>query len=192
MAKGLAHDFNNLLLGIMSSTQAATQSLPDESPAHASLARVTQTVHKANRLTEQMLTYAGFGPEDVEISDLSELIHTMADLLKASLPKKVRLKLELSDSLSMVDVNLGQIRQVLLALVQSSAKSLGAYGGEVILRTRGVDSDEPILGSQVYTNRLPQGPAILLELSDTGKGIERQHRSRIFDPFFRGGITPAP
>jgi CheY-like chemotaxis protein len=185
MAKGLAHDFNNLLLGIMSSTHTATQSLPEGSPAHAPLARVTQTIQKANRLTEQMLTYAGIGHEEVESSDLNELIRTMLGLLKASLSKKTRLTLELEVSLSQVDINLGQIRQVLLALVQNAATSVGEHRGEVVLRTREVDSDEALLGAEVFTNRLPQGPAILFELSDTGKGIERQHRSRIFDPFFR-------
>ena len=61
---------------------------------------------------------------------------------------------------------------------------MGSRPGQVRLRCTEVDPDAILQEAEVYTNRLPRGPAVLIEVQDTGRGLDKRSQSRIFDPFF--------
>ena len=184
MASGIAHDFNNLLVGILSQAQLAENNLPSDSPAHQNIGKIIQTSRKATQLTEQMLVYSGEGSTQFERLNCSEVIQDIAQLLHTSLPKKVSLDLHLDSQLSSVDIDPEQLRQLILALVQNGADSIGSHPGRVLIRCHELEPQEALAHTEVYTNRLPRGRAVVIEVHDTGRGLDQRSRKRIFDPFF--------
>jgi signal transduction histidine kinase len=107
----------------------------------------------------------------------------MSDLLRTSVPKKVRLELELESGLGQVEADLSQMQQLVLNLTINAGEAIGNREGRVIIRTRSVNV-RPGEVSEPGFEPLSPGDYVALEVQDTGVGIDAATRSRIFDPFF--------
>jgi two-component system CheB/CheR fusion protein len=94
LAGGVAHDFNNLLTGVLGSASLAQELLPDNEPVRELIKHIERAGHRAADLTRQMLAYSGKGRFEVVAVSLPELVHEMAELVKASISKKVALEFD--------------------------------------------------------------------------------------------------
>jgi PAS domain S-box-containing protein len=190
LAGGLAHDFSNVLTVIRGNTHLAREALEPGSPAHAALARIESATEYAVELADQLLTYSGRASAVLRPLDLSELVRGSLDLMRASIAEKNRLDVELADELPPVRGDATQLRQVLLNLVGNASEAIPPEGGRIEVRTalRTLGRDE--LAGALPTANAEPGRYAMLEVSDTGPGIEPEVRARIFEPFFttrRGG-----
>ena len=77
-----------------------------------------------------------------------------------------------------------QLQQLVLALVQNGADAIGGETGSVTLRCHEIEPERLLEHSEVYTNRLPRGRSVVIEVEDTGRGLDNRSRKRIFDLFF--------
>jgi len=169
MAGGIAHDFNNILTSLLGNTELALTHLePDSRPA-VYLGRVVTATKQAANLTNQMLAYAGKASFHQEILDLNTLVYELTQLVEASIPKKITFETELAVKPVMIKANHAQLTQLVINLVANAAEAIGENDGQVTVRTRRVEGE----------------PAtVQLAVSDTGRGMDRTTRERIFDPFF--------
>jgi PAS domain S-box-containing protein len=189
LAGGIAHNFNNLLTGIMGNASLAMDDLPPASPAMGSLAEVVRASERAAELTSQMLAYAGMGRYVVTTFDFSELIRRNQSLIGASVPQTVQLRLELADGLPPVEADAVQMQQLVLNLLLNAAESIEAgKTGTVVVRTGVHHTVEADRGAHDYESLQP-GSYVALEVSDTGRGMDQETLSRIFDPFFSTKFT---
>jgi len=186
LAGGIAHDFNNLLVGILGNASLALCEIPTDSPLRETLEGIETAALRAGELTNQMLAYSGKGRFVVEPLDLSELVAEMAHLLESAISKKAVLRHELAADLPPIDADATQIRQLVMNLITNASDALGDSPGTIALRTRLVDEAEVDAREEEAP---PPGPRILLEVEDSGCGMEPGTLSRIFDPFFTTKFT---
>ena len=183
LAGGIAHDFNNLLVGVIGSASLAQDLLPPGSPAAELLDEVVKTGEQAAHLTRQMLAYAGKGQFVVELLNLSNLLPEMTGLVQPSISKKIALHLDLDSDLPPIEADRGQMQQVFMNLVLNAAEAIDSDAGMISVKTGVQDVDEPYIRRNLETELSP-GRYVLLEVRDTGCGMDDATRARIFDPFF--------
>jgi PAS domain S-box-containing protein len=189
LAGGIAHEFNNLLQGILGASGLASQLLPAGSPVHQQIAAIETAADSAARLTRQMLAYAGKGRFIVGDVDLSAEIEQTVRILAGSLPSLAELCLDLQSDLPAITADASEIRQMVSNLVTNAAEALGEGGGSVLVRTTVEPCDRAVLAGAVLGEDLSPGSYVVLEVSDTGSGMDADTAARIFDPFFSTKFT---
>jgi PAS domain S-box-containing protein len=189
LAGGIAHDFNNLLVGVIGNASLAQEMLEPGHPAAELLERVVGSGEHAALLTRQMLAYAGKGRFVVEPIDLARLTAEITDLVKPSIPKKVRLHLDLPSDLPPVMADRGQLQQVVMNLVLNAGEAIGDHVGDIAVRAGCRDVDGGAPPADPHGGELHPGRYVFLEVRDTGCGMDEDTRGRIFDPFFTTKFT---
>jgi two-component system, cell cycle sensor histidine kinase and response regulator CckA len=179
LAAGIAHDFNNLLVAIVGGASYVMETLPPTHPAQKMLQGVVEAGERAAELTGKMLVYAGKGNLHVEPTDLNQLVRDACDSLRASIPKSIRLHIPAGRELPPVATDSRQMRQVIVDLVMNAVEAIreGA-AGTISVRTRTAEVGP---GS---TSVATAGRYVVLEVRDTGCGINEETQKRIFDPFY--------
>jgi PAS domain S-box-containing protein len=189
LAGGIAHDFNNLLVGIMGGASYARDSLDRGHSAYPMLEIVLRSSERAADLTQQLLAYAGKVDVRLEPADISQVARDACDPVRISIPKNIDLKLETANDIPVIETNAGQMKQVIVNLVMNAVEAIGEESGVVTVKTAmepvgpGVcESGEP--QSNVLGYELPPGQYVLVEVSDSGPGMDDRMQTQIFDPFF--------
>ena len=178
LAGGLAHDFNNLLMGVQGriSLMLSGENLSPDHRDH--LREVEDYVRSASELTRQLLGIAQGGKYEVRPTDLNHLVKKSAEMF-GRIGKQVRIHFRLGEEPQGVEVDRGQIEQVLLNLYVNAQQAMPT-GGDLYLGTRTVSLDR----SQVEPYGLSPGNYVEMSVSDTGMGMDKSVQERIFDPFF--------
>ncbi|MEM7115056.1 MAG: response regulator [Chloroflexota bacterium] len=186
LAGGIAHDFNNLLVAMMAQNSVAMAKLDAGNPAYGNIDKAFRAAERAAELTRQMLAYAGRGRFDMGQIQLNELVAENLNLLRVSIAKNVLLKSQFFEELPFVYGDSGQLQQVVMNLIINAADAIGDKSGEVMVKTQ--LSDIPAQPDIEYwrnvTPDLAAGEYVIVEVTDTGSGMDYETVSRIFDPFF--------
>ena len=189
LAGGIAHDFNNLLAGMLGNADLAIGALPADHGARGFVEEIKRGAIRSAGLTNQMLAYSGRGRFQVEVIDLNELIEDLWDLLAVGTAKKVSVRRAFSAGLPAVQVDVAQIRQVVMNLITNASEAAGDGVGDVTLRTGLVIHPGGPVAEAVVEEPLPAGRYVRLEVQDTGSGMDDDTRARIFEPFFTTKAT---
>jgi PAS domain S-box-containing protein len=183
LAGGIAHDFNNVLTVIRGNARLALGDLSGDAPVRARLLRIADAAEHAASLTDQMLAYAGKASAALDPLDLSALVRSTADLLRASVSAGATIALELAEDLPAVEGDATGLRQVLLNLVLNGSEAQGERGGRIVVRTACETLKRDDLDGAFGASLAP-GPAVVLEVHDEGCGMDPETAGRIFEPFF--------
>jgi PAS domain S-box-containing protein len=189
LAGGIAHDFNNLLTAILGSASLIQEELPLDSPVRPFADNVIHASERAGQLTRQMLAYSGRGRFIVEPIDLGVQIREITALLESSITAQVELVLDLNTEGILIEADGGQIQQLVMNLVINGAEAIGPLGGRVIVSTRIQEIDSQVITDNLAGDSLDPGTFILLQVHDTGAGMDESTLARIFDPFFTTKFT---
>lgn len=184
LAGGVAHDFNNLLTGILGNASLALQSLQPSHEAAEPLADVIRSSERAADLTRQLLAYSGKGRFLVRPVDVSELVREVMPLVQASVPRNAQILLSLQQNLPCVEADPAQLKQLLMNLVINAGEAIGRDAGTIRITTGAIELDRETLGHYLTEAAVRPGRYVLLEVRDTGCGMDEDTRQRIFDPFF--------
>jgi signal transduction histidine kinase/ActR/RegA family two-component response regulator len=184
LAGGIAHDLNNMLTPVLGFAELASDTLPEDHPAIAMLDEVRKNARRAADLVQQILAYAGKGQFVIQSVDLSHLVREMGGLLAAAISIDTELILDLATELPAVEVDIAQLQQVVINLVTNASEAIPARGGRIIVRTGEVQPDKGVSASTSSKNDLSKGPAVFLEVVDSGSGMAANVIDKIFDPFF--------
>jgi len=184
LAGGIAHDFNNLLGAILGNAHLALDALPEGSDEHAAVGEIREAAERGALLTRQLLSYAGRAPVERVPVDLSAQLRAVAKLVRRVLGPTVRLRFDLADSLPAVEVDPGQLQQVIMNLLRNAADALGPEGGEITVRSGLARLERAELASLVAGAGLEPGLYVHFDVADDGCGMDAETRDRLFDPFF--------
>ena len=172
LAGGIAHDFNNLLTVLLGNlTLLDSNSLTEDRRAKYKEDAET-AVLRARDLTHQLLTFSRGGAPVRKAASISEVISDSASFVMSG--SNVRCEIELPPDLWVVDIDAGQISQLVNNLLINAIQSM-PEGGTVRVVGRNTAQTPP---------SLPDGKYIVIDIIDQGIGIPREHQSRIFDPYF--------
>jgi PAS domain S-box-containing protein len=177
LAGGIAHDFNNLLTGIQGHATLARRATTSAHTAEH-LDTIHACVKSAADLTSQLLGFARGGRYHVEPTDLNELIGRAVALFSRT-HKQVRIELALASAPVVCRVDRGQIEQVLLNLMVNAQQAL-PNGGDIRIRTHQTHVES---GNDPCSGVIP-GKYAVLEVEDTGTGMDAETLARVFEPFF--------
>jgi two-component system, cell cycle sensor histidine kinase and response regulator CckA len=189
LAGGIAHDFNNLLVGVIGNASLAQDMISPDDPVSELLEHIVKSGEHAAHLTRQMLAYSGKGRFVVERVEVSRLAADIVTLVKPSIPRRVTVQLDLAPDLPPLMADAGQIQQVIMNLVINAGEAIGDRAGLVTLRTRLLDLDVVPPGEFPAGVEPDPGRYLVIEVRDTGCGMDAATRSRIFDPFFSTKFT---
>jgi PAS domain S-box-containing protein len=178
LAAGIAHDFNNLLMGIQGYASLMLVDVDSRHPFHEKLRHIEQYVRQGADLTRQLLGFARGGKYEVQATDLNELIKTH-NLLFGRTKKEIGIHEKYEDNLWAVDVDRGQMTQVLMNLYVNAWQAMPA-GGDLFVETDNVVLDE----ERVRAYEVEPGRYVKISVTDTGVGMDETTLRRIFDPFF--------
>ncbi len=173
LAAGVAHEIRNPLTAIKAWLFMQQKHLTRGTPEFEDATLIAGEINRLERIVKDFLLFAR--PSDPELVTVSaeQPLREVQTLMEPEL-KKSRIKLILDGVASaQIRVDPGQIRQVLINLIQNAADSIGK-NGTITLRAR---LDEKRLSGQPTE-------VVILEISDTGKGIPPEVGKRLFDPFF--------
>lgn len=184
LAGGIAHDFNNLLTGILGNADVALNQLPATSTTRSQLEAIKQASKRAAELCNQMLAYSGKGTFIEEIIDINQLIQEMTHLLDVSISKKIAMKYALAADLPAVNCDVGQLRQVVMNLIMNASDAIGNEIGVISLRTELIKVDREYLANAYTGTDISLGHYIVVEVSDTGCGMNENTMQKMFDPFY--------
>lgn len=171
LAGGIAHDFNNLLMGVLMEASLLSQQVDTHTPIAEGLENIQESAKRMADLTSQLLSYAGRGQFVVEKLDPNIIVADMLKLLERNVGAHTLIESDIMRDRATLEINAGQLRQVIMNLVLNASEALGDSPGQVIVRTR--------------VERCAAAPLCwVLEVSDTGVGMMDAVRRRIFDPFY--------
>ena len=178
LAGGIAHDFNNLLTGIMGNIEVAVLRLdPQSKIVHGNLEKALKASQRAAALTQKLLTFAKGGEPIKETEVIGEIIKDSAEF--SLLGSKIALSLEIPEDLWVVEVDAGQISQVIQNLVLNAVHAM-SEGGTIFISGENLELDSV----QITGLPLQSGSYVKILVRDQGCGIGKELRQKIFDPFF--------
>uniref|UniRef100_C6E3Q8 histidine kinase n=1 Tax=Geobacter sp. (strain M21) TaxID=443144 RepID=C6E3Q8_GEOSM len=189
LAGGVAHDFNNILMAIIGNVDLSLMKIEEASPITANLRNIEKAAMRAADLAKQMLAYSGKGKFVIEKLDLNRLIEKLHPILEPSLPTNAVLILKLHKPLPMIEADANQMRQIVMNLFMNAVEALGDNGGKIIISTYDGVQDRESLKDVLLAETIAEGSYVLLEITDTGCGMEEEALEKVFDPFFTTKFT---
>ena len=178
LAGGIAHDFNNLLMGIQGNVSLALFDMDSLHPHYQRLKNVEEYIRSGADLTRQLLGFARGGKYEVKPTDLNELIKKGSAMFGRT-KKEIKIYRKYQKDVWTVEVDQGQIDQVLLNLYVNAWQAMPA-GGELYLQTENITLDE----TYVKPYDIEPGNYVKISVTDTGAGMDEKTKQKIFDPFF--------
>lgn len=178
LAGGIAHDFNNLLTAIMGNISLAQLDIKPEDKTFKLLTEAEKASLKARDLTQRFITFSKGGEPVKALSSISELIKDSVSLTLSG--SGFKSDFIISDDLWEVEIDRGQMSQVLNGLINNAMEAM-PEGGTIKITGENIS-----LGTQKKNSDLPfkSGKYVKISIQDKGIGIPKENLSRIFDPYF--------
>jgi two-component system cell cycle sensor histidine kinase/response regulator CckA len=180
LAGGVAHDFNNLLTAILGYSQLLAPELRGNPEHFSAIEEIRKAGERAAGLTRQLLAFSRKQMLELRVLDLNEIVHHIQEMLSRLIGEDIQVVMNLDPALSSVRADAGQIEQVIMNLAVNARDAM-PRGGQISLETANVELDETYAQTHVPVQ---PGPYVMLAVSDTGVGMDRETRERIFEPFF--------
>ena len=167
LAGGIAHDFNNLLAAVKMMAAVLRRNENDTTKL-GYLEQIDQVTDSAAQLTRALLGFARRGKHLSSRVSTHDVIHGVAALMRRALDRRIEVVTELRATVGDVDGDFSQLEQVLMNLVvnaRDAMTNLDHSGGRLVIATR------------------DEGKNVVIEVTDSGTGIDASVRARMFEPY---------
>jgi two-component system, cell cycle sensor histidine kinase and response regulator CckA len=180
LAGGFAHDFRNMLQVVLGSLELIefNKDLPDK--LQTDLDRIRKAATSGAELVKGMLVFSRKTSVQLKPLNLNKLVEQTESLLYRTIPKMIKIDVVTADDLPSINGDSTQIEQILMNLGINAADAM-QDGGTLTIQTRNTLLDENFCGSHPGVK---PGRYVLLSVTDTGTGMNKETVRRIFEPFF--------
>jgi len=185
LAGGVAHDFNNMLTAIMGYCYSLEKHLSNDSKAAEVVREIDSTAERAGRLTRQLLAFSRRQVFEPKPLVLREVILGFERMVRGLLGETVEVHFELDEGDGKIKADPAQIERILVNLVLNARDAM-PDGGALFIRSKQLEAEDDFCRKRPP---LQPGQYYLLEVEDTGVGMDEETLSHIFEPFF---TTKAP
>jgi PAS domain S-box-containing protein len=180
LAGGVAHDLNNLMAAVLGNAQLLRLKHRDDEQMSKQLGYISRAARQAGDLAQQLVGYARGGKYVPKVLSLNKIIEEIIHLQKPTRPNDVEIELDLDESLWNVAADASQMSQVMMNLCLNALEShVGTGRVRIATRNIMVDANSPAPDPDVA-----EGSYVLVEVSDTGSGMDDETRRRVFEPYF--------
>src|SRR5579863_6131795 len=181
LAGGVAHDFNNLLMVISGYSEVLLENTRKNNPLYPKIEAIHQATDRATTLTRQLLAFSRKQLLELKVVDLNIIVEDMERLLRPLIGENIELQTQLRPDLGRTRADAGQIEQVIMNLVVNSKDAM-PDGGKITIQTANARLDhEDVRREYSY---IQPGLYVVLSVTDTGEGMDKETQLRIFEPFF--------
>jgi PAS domain S-box-containing protein len=185
LARGIAHDFNNLLTVILGYVEllGANQNL--DAADKDCILEIEHAGRRASTLTGQLLAFSRRHMLSPVVLSVNEVISSLTNMLRRVIGEDIELVTTLDPDLHPIRADRGQLEQVLLNLAVNARDAMPT-GGKLTIETSRLELLESPAGAE-----LAPGSFALIQIADTGSGLDGNTAERLFEPFFnaRGSRT---
>ncbi|MBU1218463.1 PAS domain S-box protein [Myxococcota bacterium] len=180
VAKGVAHDFFNILTIIISGIELIQEKISSNRRLFEELEDIKQSAHRGSSLISKLMAFSTkqiISPRSV---NLNELIHKSSDLLRSLCGENINLKIELDEKIKDIFIDELQLEQIITNLVINAREAITDSG------TIAVSTGMALVEEHEIPIHLPhdRNEFALLQITDTGTGIEPDILNSVFEPFF--------
>ncbi|MCC6590261.1 MAG: PAS domain S-box protein [Bryobacterales bacterium] len=166
LAAGVAHEVNTPLAVISTYAQMLTKQISGDDPKSKLLEKIAKQTFRASEIVNSLLNFSRTSKTEFEEVDLNRVVRETLSLIEHQLEKSgVRVEFEGADALGCVRGNFGKLQQVFLNLFLNARDAMDV-GGALRVCTKELDS------------------LARVEVTDSGRGINPEDLTRIYDPFF--------
>jgi signal transduction histidine kinase len=181
LAGGISHDFNNLLTIINGYSTLLLRDLERSDPLRKEVEHILHAGERAAELTRQLLAFSRRQILEPRVLELNQVVRTLEKMLRRLIGEQIELTTELAATAGCIKADPGQIEQIILNLVVNARDAISGEEGTITLRTACVNI---AAGSLRTSAGPPPSEYLLLEVRDTGCGMDDEVKSRLFEPFF--------
>lgn len=178
LAGGIAHDFNNLMMGIQGNISLLLFDIDSSFPHYKKLKNIEESIKSGARLTSQLLGYARKGKYEARRLVLNQIVDESAETFGRT-RKEITINRRFESDLSEIEADRTQIEQILFNLFINAADAMPG-GGDLTLKTTNINSQD--MTDKQY--KPVAANYVMLQVTDTGEGMDTKTLERIFDPFF--------
>jgi PAS domain S-box-containing protein len=180
LAGGIAHDFNNVLTVVTGYCQFLLDRFKDDPGACDDVGQIRRAADSAAALTRQLLAFSRRQVLAPRVLCLNDVLSDLQKMLRRLIEAHVRIELKLARDLPLVNIDPGQIEQVVMNL-SVNARDAMHDEGVLTIETATVELDEAYARAHVDVQ---PGRYVRFAVSDTGSGIPPEILPRVFEPFF--------
>jgi two-component system cell cycle sensor histidine kinase/response regulator CckA len=180
LAGGIAHDFNNLLQVIQGYTEVLIHGVNEDPSHHEALQKIHRSAKRGAELTRQLLTFSRKVQSERRPLDLNQEVEQVKNLLERTIPKMIEIELHLDKAPAIVSADPVQVEQALMNLAVNAMDAM-SDGGKIIIETERATVDEKFCKTHLGAR---PGEYVLLTISDTGHGMNKEVVEHVFEPFY--------
>ena len=177
LAGGIAHDFNNILAAIIGFTEMAMDDVEDRPLVGKNLQRVMKSAMRARDLVKQILTFSRKSSNERSPLALGPVIRETVDLLRASIPKTIDMRLSFRTASDTVLASPIEIQQILMNLATNASLAMEETGGVMEISLADTDFEPDPM-------RQGGNDCVKITVKDTGCGMSPEVVKRVFEPFY--------
>jgi two-component system, cell cycle sensor histidine kinase and response regulator CckA len=180
-ASGVAHEFNNLVMVMTGHSDVLLANTPPDDARRGQAEEIKKAAGRAAALTRQLLTVGRAQGAEPVVLDLNATVAGLEPMLRRSIRSNIEIAFRPGAGVSRVRADRGQIEQILVDLAVNASDAMPA-GGTLTIATTDVDLDAEYFRDHPASEGEP-GRYTLLEVADTGVGIDAATMSHVFEPF---------
>jgi PAS domain S-box-containing protein len=180
LAGGVAHDFNNLLMLIQAHNERLKNRFASGDAGLEDSLEIEGAIKRAASLIQQLLAFSRKQVLQTKVIDLNTVVSEVAKMLGHLITNQVDLRVLLAPELTLVKADPGQIERIILNLAVNARDAM-PEGGRLLLETRNAEVDEAHVRDH---EGIVAGKYVVLSVTDTGIGMDRETQAHMFEPFF--------
>ncbi len=168
LAAGVAHEINNPLGGILSFAELMREDLPAEDPRKDNLNEIVHQAMRCRNIVKGLLDFARQSDFQMSLTNLNTVVQSTLSLLeRQAIFHDIEIVRHFDPEMPLTMLDGSQIQQVVMNIVLNAVDAMDEEGTLTI-----------------RTGRRAEPPSVFVAITDSGRGIEAEHRGHVFDPFY--------
>jgi PAS domain S-box-containing protein len=176
---GIAHDYNNMLGVIIGYSELLQEGLAGDPKFSNYATEIQHAGQRGSKLTQKLLAFSRYKVAEAESVELNELLKDEQHMLEKTLTPRIKLVMDLTDDIWMIYLDSSDLEDTLLNISINAMHAMKS-AGMLTMATR----NEHLVPEAANSLGLTAGDYVILSITDTGSGMDKDIQSRIFDPFY--------